>query len=228
MEELAELLGRLVLPRRMERIMSVLEARFSGVRAVAENLHHPHNMSALLRSCEAQGVQHVHAVERYESFSVSRKVTMGCHKWLSLHRHATFPDCAEILKAKGFKIYAAMLSDKAMPVCEIPVDTPVALVFGNELLGVSPEAAAHCDGEFVIPMSGFVQSFNVSVAAAVSIYDVTSRMRAARPESCYLSPEEKAELLALWLPKSAPFAKRIAAILKERKRRQPQEEPSPL
>lgn len=225
MEELTELLGQMVLPRRMERILRVLDSRFSRVRAVGENLHHTHNMSALLRSCEALGVQHVHAVEKYEAFSLSRKVTMGCHKWLTLHRHRDFASCAEELRAKGFSIYAAMLSDRAMEVGQIPIDRPVTLVFGNELMGVSEEARAFCDGEFVIPMSGFVQSFNVSVAAAVSLYDVTSRMRAAHPESCFLTPEEKAELLAEWLPKSAPFAKRIAKIMLERTPPPPTEAP---
>lgn len=225
MEELTELLGQMVLPRRMERILRVLDSRFSRVRAVAENLHHRHNMSALLRSCEALGVQHVHAVEKYESFSLSRKVTMGSHKWLTLHRYQDFAACADELKSQGFSIFAAMLSDRAMPVGEIPVDRPVALVFGNELMGVSPEALSRCDGEFVIPMSGFVQSFNVSVAAAVSLYDVTTRMSAAHPGECFLTPEEKASLLSEWLPKSAPFAKRIAKIMRERTQGLPTEEP---
>lgn len=216
MENLTELLGSMVLPRRMAKIMAVLDSRFSSVRVVAENFHHSHNMSAIARSTEALGVQHLHVVEEFDAFNLSRKVTMGCHKWLTLHRHKSFAECAESLKERGFRLYAAMLSEDAVPVSEVPVDGPVALVFGNELGGVTQRALPHCDGQFIIPMRGFVQSFNVSVAAAVSLYDVTTRMAAEHPDTCRLTPEEKAELLAIWLPKSAPFAKRVAKVIGER------------
>ena len=219
MENLAELLGEMVLPRRLEKILRVLDQRLAGVRAVAENLHHPHNMSAVLRSSEALGVQHLHVVEEYDEFKVSRKITMGCHKWLTLHRHDDFGECARELKNLDFSLYAAVLSDRAVPVSEVPVDRPVALVFGNEMSGVSPSAREYCDGEFIIPMGGFVQSFNVSVAAAVSLYDVTTRMKKRGGPGVFLTSEEKTALLAEWLPKSAPFAKRITRIIKDRQER---------
>lgn len=216
MENLVELLGGMVLPRRLARILEVLDGRLAGVRAVVENLHHPHNMSAMLRSCEALGVQHLHVVEEYEEYKVSRKITMGSHKWLTLHRHRNFAECASELKALGFSIHAAVLSDRAVPVSEVPVDRPVALLFGNEQFGVTPAAREFCDGEFIIPMNGFVQSFNVSVAAALSIYDVTTRMRKSGYPGALLNPDEKAALLAEWLPKSAPFAKKVARIIGSR------------
>lgn len=212
MENLADILGEMVLPRRMERILSVLDSRLANVRVVALNLHNPHNMAAVVRSSEAFGVQHLHVVEEFSPYKFSRRVTKGCQKWLSLHRHDNFAQCAGELRNMGYSLYAATLGEGAVPVAKVPVDKPVALIFGNESKGVSEEALSLCDGSFIIPMSGFSQSLNVSVAAAVSLYDVATRMKEAHPDTAYLPPEEKTALLAEWLPKSAPFAKRITKV----------------
>lgn len=196
--------------RRWARTRQVLDQRLGAVRVVLENLHHPHNMSAVLRTCEALGIQHVHAVETAEDFIVSRRITLGAHKWLTLHRHDTALECAEELKTSGFRIYAAMLDAAALPLSEIPVDAPVALVFGNEKAGVSKEFLRLCDGSYVIPMFGFAQSFNISVATAISLYSLISRVRAHRPDQGLLSPAEKVALLESWLPKAARWARRSA------------------
>lgn len=199
-------------PERREKLLAVLGQRLGSVRVAVENLHHPHNMSAVLRSCEAFGVQHVHAVETVEAFTFSRRVTLGAHKWLTLHRHDTFADCAAALRALGFRLYAALLDAAALPLGEVPVDAPVALVLGNEKEGVSAEARALCDGAYLIPMAGFSQSLNISVAAAVSLYDVTRRARTERADSGLLAEAERASLLETWLPKSARAAGRLAKL----------------
>lgn len=218
MDDLKKILEGLITPRRMERMLRVLNSRLGALRIVVENLYHPHNMNAVIRTAEALGVQHVHVVEPNGDFSMNRKITKGSHKWLTTHRYATFAPCAEELRAAGFRLYAAMPSEEAVPLNAVPVDQPLALVFGNESFGISESALAHCDGRFVIPMSGFVESFNISVAAAISIYDVSTRMRRERPDQGLLGAQERAELLKLWLPKAAHSAKRIEAALKRQTR----------
>lgn len=196
-------------PRRWARLEAVLAQRLGAVRIVVENLYHPHNMSAVLRTAEALGIQHVHVVDEPGQFEVSRRISMGAHKWLTLHRHHHFEGCADELKAAGFRLYAAMLDPGAVRLEEVPVTDPVALVLGNEKDGVSPATRARCDGAYSIPMTGFVQSFNVSVAAAVSLYSVTRRARQERPDGGLLSPAERDQVLAGWLPKSAKFGARV-------------------
>lgn len=195
-------------PERWAKMERALHHRLGAVRVVIENLHHPHNLSAVMRTCEGLGVQHLHVVDTRENTVPSRRITLGAHKWLSIHRHDRFADCAEDLKRRGFRLYAAMLDPGAIPLEEIPVDAPVALVFGNEKEGVSPEARALCDGAYMIPMYGFVQSFNVSVAVAVSLYSVTRRVR-QRPDGGLLSAEERREVLEAWLPKSLRVGRRL-------------------
>lgn len=199
-------------PERRERLLSVLDQRLGAVRVAVENLHHAHNMSAVLRSCEAFGVQHVHAVETVEAFTFSRRVTLGAHKWLTLHRHDTMAECAAALRGLGFRLYAAMLDPSAVPLGQVPVDRPVALVLGNEKDGVTAAARALCDGAYTIPMAGFSQSLNISVAAAVSLYDVTRRARDERPDRGLLAAAERDALLDAWLPKSARAAARLAKL----------------
>jgi tRNA (guanosine-2'-O-)-methyltransferase len=207
------ILRRVVNPARRAKLETVLDRRLGAVRVVVEHLRHAHNMSAVLRTCEALGVQHVHAVERVEDTRVSRRVTLGAHKWLSIHRHDSFAECARELHDRGFALYAAMLRAEALPLEEIPVAPPVALVFGNEKEGVSEAAARLCDGAYTIPMEGFVQSFNVSVAVAISLYSLTRRARALRPDGGRLLQEERRRLLEAWLPKSIRCGRRLASAL---------------
>jgi tRNA (guanosine-2'-O-)-methyltransferase len=215
MDDLRKILEGMLTPARLERIATALEARLGALRVVTENLRNTHNMNAVLRTCEAFGVQHLHVVEGEKDFSINRKITKGSHKWIDLHRHLSIGDCARELKAEGFSLYAAMLGRGAVPLDEIPLEKPVAIILGNERTGVSEEAVSYCDGFYTIPMHGFVQSFNISVAAAISIYSLSSRMRKERPDHGALSPEERARVLGVWLPKTAPYAKKIAKVLAE-------------
>lgn len=216
MDELSEILGPLLSPRRYERLVAALDGRVGRVRVVTENVRQKHNLSAILRSADAFGVQGLHLVEESDDVKITRRVTMGCHKWLTLRLHRDFASCAEKLRSEGYALWAATLTSRSVELSQIPLNRPVALVFGNELTGVSDAALAHCEGEFTIPMCGFVQSLNVSVAAAVTLHDVVNRLRSEFPDSWGLNPDEKAELLARWLPKSAPFAKRVARAFSQR------------
>ncbi|PLX42160.1 MAG: RNA methyltransferase [Deltaproteobacteria bacterium] len=213
METLKDILTGMMTPRRMERLIAVLEGRLKTLRLVVENLHDPHNMSAVVRSCEAFGVQHLHVVDSKGEFKLSRGIRKGSHKWLDIHYYDSFAPCAEELREAGFDLYAALLTDDAVALEEVPSTRPVALVLGNEHAGVSEEAQRLCDGAYTIPMYGFVQSFNISVAAAISLYSLGTRMRSELGEGALLTPSEGSALLERWIPKASPHAKKIAEIL---------------
>jgi tRNA (guanosine-2'-O-)-methyltransferase len=214
MQTAEEVIRGVLRPQRWAKIQAALEQRLGAVRVVVENLHNPHNTSAVLRTCEALGVQHIHAVETTGPFTLSRRITIGAHKWVTLHHHDTIAECARKIKETGFRLYGAVLDPKSLPLEEIPVDQPVALIFGNEKVGVSPQARDLCDGTYTIPMVGFVQSFNISVAAAISLYSLTGRVRRLRADGGLLSPEEKAEILESWLPKSVRWGRKALRALR--------------
>jgi len=159
--------------RRLRIARGLLERRINGVAVVAEAVRRRHNMSAILRSAEAFGVHEAHMVCNH--FQPSTGAAKGSDRWLELTLHQTTTDCVEALRKRGFKLYVCDLDDNAMAPWELPVDEPLALLFGAELAGVSAEARALADGFVKIPMTGVTQSLNVSAAAAVVLSHVCDR-----------------------------------------------------
>jgi tRNA (guanosine-2'-O-)-methyltransferase len=159
----------LLLDRRAERIDRVVADRLGSLTLVLEGVHDPHNLAAVLRTAEGLGLQEVHVVEAPKGFRPSSAITQGADKWLDVTRHASAGACVGALRERGFQIFASLLSPEALPLDELPFERKLALVFGNEHEGVSAALAEACDGTFRIPMYGFTQSFNISVAAAIAI-----------------------------------------------------------
>ena len=187
-------LAAMVTQARLERIDRVVAGRLKGLAVVCENFANPHNAAAILRTCEALGILNVYIVEELVPFEPSRAITQGADKWLSIRRFRRAERAFPELREGGYRIYAAMPGRGALPVEELPVEEPLALVFGNEKGGVSEKALKFCDGTFRIPMWGFVESFNVSVAAAISLYISARRRRAFLGAEGDLSPEEREAL----------------------------------
>lgn len=181
---------------RKERIEKVLEGRTRTLSVVLDRLEDTFNMAAVLRTCEAMGIQEVHILDNpNEPFKPNPRVTQGCHKWLDLSVYKTFDKCREALHARGFKIWVSALATGATPLDSLEFDTKVALVFGNERHGVSPDVLAGADGVFWIPMQGFVQSMNISAAASAAITRaVMWRRERWNGRSGDLSPEQTTEL----------------------------------
>jgi len=161
---------------RRDKIDRVASSRLGGLVVVLENLYDPHNGAAALRSCEAIGLREVRIVGA--SFSFSERVTQGCDKWLDLVRDETIERCAADLKARGFRLYAAV-PGAATSLEELDAVTPAAFLIGNERDGLTAAARAACDVEFAIPMRGFSQSVNLSVATALCVYTHAERRRRA-------------------------------------------------
>lgn len=161
---------------RRARIDGVAGSRLAGLAVVLEELHDPHNGGAALRSCEAVGVLEVRVVGSL--FRFSDRVTQGCDKWLNILRDESIDRCVADLKGRGFRLYAAVPGATTALEALDPL-APAAFVIGNEHAGLSARARAACDVEFTIPMHGFSQSLNLSVATALCIYTHAQRRRAA-------------------------------------------------
>lgn len=159
-----------MVPERKARIDEVVCGRTRTLTVVMEAFCDPQNVNAVLRTCEAFGIQDLHVVEGVmKPFDRNKKVSQNADKWLDVHRWPDTRACLEHLRAEGFSLYATHLGPGSRGVGELSFAGKVALVFGNEHRGVSQEALALSDLRYEIPMLGFVQSLNVSVAAAISI-----------------------------------------------------------
>jgi tRNA (guanosine-2'-O-)-methyltransferase len=169
----------LLLAPRREKIDQVVRQRTRSLVVVLDRIEDPFNMAAVLRTCEALGIQEVHVVEHPEvRFAPNDRVTQGCDKWLDLHRWESFAAAREALHARGFELWVSAARPGATSLWELEFTGKRALVFGNERTGVSEEAVAGSDGTFWIPMRGFTRSLNVSAAVAATL----SRAMAWRTE----------------------------------------------
>lgn len=179
-KELREYLGQFITPKRAESIRQVLKNRTRHVTYMLEDIYQSHNASAVLRSCEINGILDIHVIENYNVFSPNKEVTMGASKWLNLYQYNREENntlnCINALKQKGYRIVATTPHTDQTNLEEQPLNSPFALLFGTELTGLSQTALDACD-EFVrIPMHGFTESYNISVSAALSAYSVISRL----------------------------------------------------
>jgi tRNA (guanosine-2'-O-)-methyltransferase len=166
-----------------------------------ENIHDPHNVSAVLRSCDAVGVMTVELLYTVEKFPrMGRKSSSSANKWLAWRKHRSVDECYATLRREGFTILATHLGSSPVSLYSLDLTRKVALVFGNEHRGVSDEAAAKADANFQIPMVGMIQSLNVSVACAVSLYEVLrQRLGAGQLDQPKLSAERLTALYDDWI-----------------------------
>ena len=163
---------------RIKRIRSVIEARQSSLTVVLENIHDPHNVSAILRTCDAAGIPKVLLLYYIERFpKIGKKSSASAFKWVEREKFKTVDDCYNSLKKEGFKIYASRVSGDSKDIYKLDFTGSTAIVLGNENRGISEEAARFADERFVIPMYGMVQSLNVSVSAAIIIYEALRQRR---------------------------------------------------
>lgn len=171
-EDVIRLLEPLVRERRRERLLSVIGARLGSVRVVFDAPHDPHNGAAVLRSCEAFGVQELHVVERWEPFLVAASVSRGAEKWVDLQTWKEASPAVLALRESGHELVAAHPEGTLDP-HELATIPKVALVLGNERDGISDELSAACTRRVRVPMRGFIESLNVSVTAAILLAHAT-------------------------------------------------------
>lgn len=181
----------------------VIERRTHHIRVVLENIFQPHNASAVMRSCECFGIQQLHVIENTNPFTVNPDVAMGSTNWINLQRHRV-PDadntaeCIHQIRSEGFRIVATSLDPSSVPLSELPLEEKTSLWFGTEEIGLSDQVLQQADAHVHIPMLGFTQSFNISVSAAICLYEIRNRMAASGPDPA-LSESEKRQIYRHWL-----------------------------
>lgn len=203
----------LLTPERAQRMVDVLNERTNYIRVVLEAVDDGHNQAAVLRTCDAFGIQEVDIVVGRGGFSPSQGITQGADQWLTINRQPTMEASVNSLHEQGYRVWASRLDEDAVPIQQLDLSQPTALIFGNEHEGVSEDVVELADATFIIPMAGFVQSLNISVAAATTLFTLTQRARTVAGDEYFLSPDEQREILRDWLMTNSKNARRLTNIL---------------
>jgi len=188
--------------KRVNKIADVLRRRQLDLTVVAENISDPHNLSAMMRSCDAVGIYRVCLVYHSgQPFPTPGEASSAsARKWVGTLKFRSIEECYNYLRQDGFKIYTTHLAKDAVSLYELDLTQKVALVFGNEHSGVSDEAVSLADGNFLIPQVGMIQSLNISVACAVSIYEAfRQRLAAGKYATCPFDEQTYVEKIKDWL-----------------------------
>ncbi len=204
---LHDFIAQFVTHERQALIDKVLPYRTRRLAVVLENIYQPHNASAVLRSCDLFGVQDVYIIETKYEYQVNRDIALGSAQWLTLHRYQQpgrrdLAACAADLRAAGYTLAATTLRPGSVPLNSVPVHQKIALLFGTEQHGLSDEAHDLADTWVHIPMMGFTQSFNISVSAALCLYELSNKVRQS-DVSWSLPPAEARDIKIGWLLNSA-------------------------
>jgi tRNA (guanosine-2'-O-)-methyltransferase len=199
-ERMIECLDPFMTPERGARVREILCARLGSVTVVMDSPHDPHNGAAVLRSCDAFGIQHLHVIERWETFLAARSVSRGSERWVDVHTYKRASECRERLVRDGFTLVATHPEGTFTPAELGRQPGRFAVVLGNERDGIDPELERACTETVRVPMRGFTESLNVSVTAAI----VLSAFASERPGD--LPADERARLylraLVLTLPRA--------------------------
>ncbi|PKL80071.1 MAG: RNA methyltransferase [Ignavibacteriae bacterium HGW-Ignavibacteriae-4] len=191
-------------PKRLEKLTEVLRRRQTNLTIILENINDKHNLAACLRSCDAVGVSDVYILYHgtQQERKLGRNAAASATKWLNLHRFYDVEKCFSEIRSKGMKIYTTALGEESVSLYDLDLTDGVALCFGNEHAGVSPEALGLADGNFNIPQAGMIQSLNISVACAVSLYEAYRQRKDAKYYDSLQYPEsEFNEKLENWKKK---------------------------
>ena len=194
-----ELLSVKLSAQRKERILRMVALRTAYVRLIVQDLIDPHNISACLRSADAFGVLHVDVVTQRQKYRPST-ASRGSGQWLKIKRWESIAQAAVRLKGMGYQIAAAFPSARGRLLTDLPVDRPIALLVGNEHEGVDEGWLPYVDETFQVPMTGMAESLNVSVCAAICLYETTRRALAAvGPERFHIPAAQQHALLCEWI-----------------------------
>ena len=199
--------------QRVNKLKRVAEARQAGFTVVIEDVYDPHNLGAISRSCDAFGIQQINVIfETHPPFDpkeVGKNSSTATNKWLHYRIHHGTEKALKALKDEGWALVAAALDPAAESIFEADLCAPrIGLLFGNEKTGLSAKALALADRKVMIPMRGIAQSMNVSVSAALCIYEVTRQRLSRCPQTLSMTPEEIAHTLDYFLEMHEQLGKR--------------------
>lgn len=182
-------------PERFKKIKQVLCNRQMDLTVIMDNIHKPHNFNAIVRTCDAVGVQDVQYIPVTKGYRQLNYYAKGSQKWVEAHKHDTFPTVAGQFKDKGYQLLAAHFSDEAIDYRQIDYTIPTAIVMGTELKGISDETASIVDKHIIVPMHGMIASLNVSVACAVILFEAQQQRLAAQMYGKRTMADERYEKL---------------------------------
>jgi len=185
-------------PERIARVDAVLRQRIVSVTAVFEDVFDPHNVAACVRTCEGFGLQDLHSISNKHGLRVSSTVAKSADQWVDIQQHASTAEGIAALRQAGFAIWVSDLQAEHA-LADLPVDGKIALVVGNAALGISDEMRAAADQRYILPMHGMVQSYNLSVALAISLQTVMPVRRSALGEWGDMPMERMWPLRRKWL-----------------------------
>ena len=204
-DKVVEYLQQFVTESRQARLKEILQNRTRHVTVVLEDLFQAQNISAVLRTCDCYGVQDVHVIQHRNAFEANKDISMGADKWLTIHHYPhsdhNVKECIDRLHEQGYWVAATLPDEKRRTIFDLPVEQKTAFLFGTELTGLSEEAVKYADGNVLIPMYGFTESFNISNSAAIILSHFAEKMRHSDVK-WQLSDEEKSELYFEWLQKT--------------------------
>jgi len=204
-EKLLNYLSQFVTENKRKKMDEVLDKRTRYLTIVLEDIYQPQNASAVIRTCDCFGIQDLYIIENKNKFKTNPDVTLGSAKWVNTikfkKRNANNTlDCINELKSKGYRIIATSPHDKDVNLDDLPLDCKIALFMGNEKEGVSEDVINHADGFMKIPMSGFTESLNISVSAAICIHHLMQKLWNS-PFEWRLSEQEREGIKLLWMKK---------------------------
>jgi len=213
-------LAQFILPRRLERMKEVLENRTEQVTLVLDQVHHEHNISAVLRSADAFGIQNIHLIGQGGKFSSG--ITQGADRWLSLYRHQTAEESISALRKENYKLVIVEPAEKesqlkSYPIEALPFEEKLALIFGSEKQGIGEVFRSSADMATHVPMHGFVESFNISVAAAICMFCSSVSSSERKRRLLPLSDNRKEEILNSWIEGDLRDAEATKQLLAKRK-----------
>jgi tRNA (guanosine-2'-O-)-methyltransferase len=207
-DAVSDALATFLSPDRIQRIDSVIEQRTYTVTPVVEGMYDRGNVSAVLRTAEAFGLQSAHIIERGETSPLANRVTQGADKWLDIYRWESTFECLAYLADRGYRVVVTQ-ANSAQPLTELDYTVPTAICFGNESEGISEELSEAADECVSIPMLGFTQSYNISVAAALSMQQIAQDRTRRLGHHGDLSAEEQRNLRAVYYTRAVKHAGKL-------------------
>jgi len=190
-----------LLPKRFERLQAVLNGRMANLTVLLEGVEKPHNLSAILRSCDAVGALEAHVVSLKGRVRTFNSTAQGSQKWVPLRDHSSIENACQHLRQQGFRLFGTQLGVNAIDYRQCDFTGPTAFVLGAEKWGLTDTASAVVDQSIFIPMGGMVQSLNVSVAAAILLFEALRQRQQAELVPCNgegLTPDQYEKILFEW------------------------------
>ncbi|MFV8225981.1 TrmH family RNA methyltransferase [Christiangramia aquimixticola] len=207
-KDLLEHLQEYLTPRRKELFEKVLSQRTDHLTVAVQDVYQLHNTSAVVRSCDVFGIQNLHIIEENLPRRIDKEIAMGAQKWVDVHRYNSTKECISNLKAKGYRIVATSPHGNSTTLEKFDLSKPAAIFFGTEKDGLSEEVLNAADESITIPMYGFTESLNISVAAAIILQSLRSRLDSSNIPWQY-SEMEKHEIRMSWTKKTIKNSEEI-------------------